>query len=322
MRIIVLDGYTLNPGDISWQPLQELGELVVYDRSSREQTIERIGNAEAILTNKTIIDRTIIEACPELKYIGVLATGYNVVDIEAATAADITVTNIPAYSTAAVAQFTIGLLLELCHQIGDHSLSVHQGEWTNSTDFSYRLHPLIELAGKTIGLIGFGRIGRAVAPIAKALGMHVIVNTRTQPTQDRKDDFCREIEFVNLDELLARSDVISLHCPLTPQTDKIINEKTITMAKDGFLLINTGRGQLIDEQALARALTTAKAGGAALDVLATEPPAADNPLLTAPNCIITPHIAWAPKQTRERLMSIAAGNLAAWLAEEAINTVN
>ena len=322
MKIVVLDGYTLNPGDISWHQLQCLGELIVYDRTTAAQTIARIGDAEAILTNKTVIDRAVIEACPELKYIGVLATGYNVIDIEAATAAGITVTNIPAYSTAAVAQFTIGLLLELCHQIGDHSRSVHQGDWTNSIDFSYRLHPLVELAGKTFGIIGFGRIGRAVAPIARALGMHVVVSTRTQPPKDRNADFDRDIDFVSLEYLLAVSDIVSLHCPLTPQTEKIINEKTITMAKDGFLLINTGRGQLIDEHALAQALISGKAGGAALDVLSTEPPSANNPLLTAPNCIITPHIAWAPKQTRERLMNIAAGNLAAWLAEEAINTVN
>lgn len=318
MKIVVLDGYTENPGDLTWDALKALGDLTVYNRTPRELIIERIGNAEIIYTNKTVIDKDILNACPGIKFIGVLATGYNVVDVETAKDKGIPVANVPAYSTAAVSQFTIALLLELCHHIGAHSHSVLQGDWAKSPDYCYWNFPLIELSGKTLGIIGFGRIGQATAKIAQALGMKILVYSRTKKTE-LESDTCK---YVQLEELLKTSDVITLHCPLFLETEGIINKDSIGKMKDGVFIINTSRGPLIVEEDLRDALNSGKVAGAALDVVSAEPVKPDNPLLTAKNIIITPHIAWAPKEARQRLMEIAAGNLKAYLEGKPVNIVN
>ncbi len=317
MKIIVLDGYALNPGDLSWSGLEALGELTVYDRTAPEAVVERIGDASIVFTNKTLITRKIIEACPSLKFIGVLATGYNVVDTATASEKGIIVTNIPAYSTQSVAQLTLALILELCHHVGAHSDSVIRGDWTNSKDFCYWNYPLVELAGKNLGIIGYGQIGKAVIKLASAFGMKILVYSRSQGIKEEGD-----ISFVSLEDLLANSDVVSLHSPLTAQTENLINEATLSKMKDGAFFINTSRGPLVNEGDLAKALESGKLAGAAVDVVSVEPIRADNPLLKAPNIFITPHFAWAPKDARIRLMTIAENNVKAYLAGGPINVVN
>ncbi len=318
MKIVVLDGYTENPGDLSWQGFESLGALTVYERTPAQLIAARIGDAQAVITNKTPLDAATLDACPGIRYIGVLATGYNIVDVDHARRRGIAVTNIPAYSTAAVAQFAIGLLLEVCHHIGAHSESVHAGEWENSVDFCYWKYPLIELAGKTMGIIGYGRIGQAAGSIAQALGMRVLAHSRhPNPALE-----CETMRYAGLDELLAQSDVISLHCPLSAETQGIINQQTIARMKDGVILINTSRGPLVEEQALADALNCGKLAAAAVDVVSSEPIRGDNPLLRAKNCIITPHIAWAPKEARTRLMDIAVDNLRQFINGTPVNVVN
>lgn len=309
MKIVVLDGYTENPGDLSWGALEALGELTVYDRTSltdEAEIISRIGDAEAVYTNKTPITRHIIDACPNMGFIGVLATGYNVVDYVYAREKNIPVCNIPTYSTAAVGQFAIAMLLEICHHVAHHSEAVHQGRWESNADWCFWDYPLIELADKTMGIIGFGRIGQQTGRIAKAMGMNILAYDSFQ------SDSGREIgTYVDLDTLLAQSDVIALHCPLFPETQGIINKETIAKMKDGVILLNNSRGPLIVEQDLADALNSGKVYAAGLDVVSTEPIRGDNPLLQAKNCIITPHISWAPKESRQRIMDCAVSNLQA-----------
>lgn len=318
MKIVVLDGYTLNPGDLHWNALAALGDVAVYDRTEVSSIVERIGDAELILTNKTPISAETMQACKNLRYIGVLATGYNIVDTTAAKAAGIVVTNIPAYGTDSVAQFTFALLLEICHHVGHHAQSVRDGEWTKSPDFCYWHYPLIELADKTMGIIGFGRIGRRTSEIARAFGMRVLAYDEYPNTVYEKEGiFCRA-----LDRLLAESDVISLHCPLTDRNKGMINADTIAKMKDGAILINTSRGPLVDEIALAAALNSGKLAAAAVDVVSTEPIRPDNPLLKARNILITPHIAWAPKEARSRLLNIAVENVRAFIDGSPINVVS
>ena len=320
MKIVVLDGFTLNPGDLSWEVLRNLGELIIYDRTEidTDKVIQAIGTAEIVFTNKTPISKKVLNNLPNLKYIGVLATGYNVVDVNAANEHNVVVSNVPAYGTDAVAQFVMGLLLEMCHHIGDHNNSVQKGDWTNSIDFCYWNSPLIELEGKTIGLIGFGKIGQKTAKLAIAFGMNVLVYSRTV----KKEFESSNLIFVSLNEVLRKSDVISLHCPLNDTTSNIICANNIGLMKDKVLLINTSRGGLINEQDLADALNSNKIYAAAVDVVSKEPMNAENPLLSAKNCIITPHIAWATKEARERLMHTAVGNLKSYLEGNPINLVN
>lgn len=318
MKIVVLDGYTLNPGDLTWQGLEALGELKVYDRTPEDKVVERIGEAEIVFTNKTVLTREIFNRAPNIRYIGVLATGYNVVDIHAAKEYGIKVTNIPTYGTAAVAQYVFALLLEMCHHVGEHSNRVKEGEWSKCPDFCFWNYPLIELANKTLGIIGLGRIGYATANIARAFGMKVLAydNYVNKELEDEN------LKFVSLDELFQEADVISLHCPLFESTKGIINKKNISKMKDGVFIINTSRGPLIIEEDLADALNSGKVAGAAVDVVSTEPIRRDNPLLNARNCIITPHIAWAPRESRERLMNIAVDNLKAFIKGKPVNVVN
>jgi glycerate dehydrogenase len=317
MKIVILDGYTENPGDLSWEGFEKLGELTVYERTSPTETIRHIGEAQAVITNKTLITREVLEACPAVRYIGVLATGFNVVDIAAAKEKNIPVCNIPAYGTAAVGQFAIALLLEICHHIGHHSQEVYAGRWEGNKDWCFWDHPLIELAGKTMGIIGFGRIGQVTGRIAKALGMEVIAND-VYP-----NDTGRAIaEYVLVDELYARSDVIALHCPLLPSTEGIINRGSIANMKDGVIIINNSRGPLIVEQDLADALNSGKVFAAGVDVVSSEPINAENPLLKAKNCFITPHISWASKDSRQRLMDVAVDNLRTFLDGKPVNVVN
>jgi glycerate dehydrogenase len=318
MKIVVLDGFTLNPGDISWDGLKKLGDLTVYDRSVEGLIVERAGDAEAIFTNKTPISKENLDRMPKLKFIGVLATGYNVVDIEAAKDKGIVVTNIPAYGTASVAQMAMALLLELCHHVGMHNESVHNGEWTNNVDWCYWKYPLIELSSKKIGIIGYGRIGQATGRISQALGMTVLAHGGVR----NKSLECATMKYVDLDTLFGASDVVSLHCPLVESTKGIISRESIGKMKDGVLIINNSRGPLIVEQDLADALNSGKVAGAAVDVVSIEPIRADNPLLKAKNCIITPHISWAPKEARQRLMDIATNNLAKFIEGNPINVVN
>lgn len=309
MKIVVLDGYTLNPGDLSWADLEAMGPLTVYDRTPPEKIVQRIGDAEAVLTNKTPLTSATLAACPALRYIGVLATGYNVVDVAASKARGIPVCNIPTYGTAAVAQFTVALLLEMCHHVGAHSDSVHAGDWGRSPDWCYWRYPLVELAGKTAGIIGFGRIGQATAKILSAMGMKVLAYDAHESESGRQ-----LADYVSLDELLSRSDVISLHCPLFPDTQGLICRRNIEKMKDGVMILNASRGPLVVDDELAEALDSGKVVGAALDVASTEPIRGDNPLLRAKNCILTPHIAWAPKESRQRLMDIAVDNLRSYLS--------
>jgi len=317
MKIVVLDGYTENPGDLSWAQLEELGELTVYDRTPADKVIERIGDAEIVLTNKTPITGETMQACPNMKFISVLATGYNIVDCAAAKERGIPVCNVPTYGTASVAQFAIALLLEVCHHVAHHDRAVHEGRWESNPDWCFWDYPLIELAGKTMGIIGLGRIGQATARIAKALGMRVIATDSVH-----SEAGAQAAEYVELDALLAQSDVIALHCPLFPETQGIINKNTIAKMKDGVIIINNSRGQLVVEQDLADALNSGKVYAAGLDVVSTEPIRGDNPLLSAKNCIITPHISWAPKESRMRIMDTSAENLRAFLAGSPINVVN
>ena len=318
MKIVILDGYTLNPGDLSWEGFESLGEIQVYERTPAEKTVERIGDAPVILTNKTAITKEILDQCPGLRYIGVLATGYNVVDVKAAAQRGVVVTNIPSYGTDAVAQYAFALLLELCHHVGLHDESVKAGEWENCQDFCYWKTPLMELAGKTLGLIGFGRIGQRTGAIAQAMGMKVLACDRFR-RPELENESCY---YVSLEQLLSQSDVISLHCPLLPETKGIIHQGTIEQMKDGVLLINTSRGDLVVENDLAEALKSGKVGGAAADVVSTEPIHGDNPLLTAPNMIITPHMAWGARESRQRLMDQAVENLKAFLEGKPVNTVS
>jgi len=317
MKIVILDGYAENPGDLSWEGFARLGELTVYDRTPAAQVAARIGEAEVVITNKTPVTAETIAVCPNIQYIGMLATGYNVVDVKAARARGIPVCNIPTYGTDAVAQLTIALLLEICHHAGAHAEAVRQGRWETNPDWCFWDYPLIELTGKTMGLIGFGRIGQKTGLIARALGMEVIA------TDEAENEMGRQIgTYVSLDELLARADVISLHCPLFPSTEGMINEESIAKMKDGVILLNTSRGQLVRERDLAEALNSGKVYAAGLDVVSKEPIAGSNPLLTAKNCLITPHIAWAPKESRTRLMDFAVENLQAFLDGSPINVVN
>ena len=308
-KIVVLDGYTLCPGDLTWEPLHALGDVTVYDRTPADQVIERIGDASIVLTNKTVITREVMAACPLLRYVGVLATGYNVVDIAAAGEYGVTVTNVPAYSTQAVAQHTLALLLHSASHVALHDQRVKAGDWVNCPDFCFYAAPTQELAGKTLGVIGFGSIGRAVARVAQALGMEIIVYTRTK----RPELLGEGMRFVTLDELFAKSDVITLHCPLTADNKGIIGETAIAAMKPGVRVINTARGPLVDSEAMAAALKAGKVACYLTDVMDVEPPKADNPLLSAPNTVITPHVAWAPIETRARLLDIAVGNVKAFM---------
>ena len=317
MKIVVLDGYALNPGDLSWDVLRQFGDVTVYDRTPKELTAQRIGDAQIILTNKTPITADLLDACPAVQLICVLATGYNVVDCAAARQRNIPVCNVPAYGTQTVAQFTFALLLELCHRVGQHDKAVHDGKWCNATDFCFWETTQTELAGKTMGIIGFGKIGRAVGLIAKAFGMQVLAHNRSR---------CPEGEtiaaYTDLDTLLKNSDVVSLHCPLTEQTNQLINAQTLAQMKDGAFLLNTARGPLLDEAAVAQALSCGKLRGAAVDVVCTEPMQADNPLLDAPNCIITPHMAWTATESRQRILDCTADSIRAFCQGNPIHVVN
>ena len=320
MKIVVLDGYTENPGDLSWDAFSEFGELTVYDRTSFTDApiiAERIGDAEIVVVNKTPITKKTLDACPNIRLIAVLATGYNIVDTAAAKEKGIPVVNCPTYGTAAVSQYSIALLLEVCHHIGHHDASVHAGNWSKNIDWCYWDYPLIELEGKTLGIIGFGRIGQAEGRVAKAFGMQVLA------VDPYPNDRGREIaEYVSQEELFARADVISLHCNLTAENTGFINADTIGRMKPGVILINNARGQLVNEKDLAEALKSGKVAAAALDVVSTEPIKEDNPLLTAPNCIITPHISWAAKESRQRIMDITADNIRAFIEGSPKNVVN
>ena len=316
MKIVVLDGYGLNPGDLSWKGMEALGELTVYDRTSPSELMERSEGAEALITNKTLITAENMEALPELKYIGVLATGYNVVDIEAAKARGIVVTNIPAYSTSSVAQMVFAHILNITQRVGHYAEENSKGRWTNNADFCYWDTDLVELDGKKMGIVGFGNIGQATARIAQAFGMEVLLYTSKE--QSAMPQGMRKVA---LDELFAESDVISLHCPLTPDTKEMVNAERLKLMKPGAILVNTGRGPLVNEQDLADALNEGRIAAAGLDVLSVEPANADNPLLGAKNCFITPHIAWATKEARTRLMQIAVQNLKSYQEGYIINNV-
>ena len=318
MNIVVLDGYALNPGDLSWEGFRAAGNLTVYDRTENDKIIERSGNAEILITNKVSMGEDFFSNLPLLKYVGVLATGYNIIDIGAAREHGITITNIPAYGTDSVAQMTFALLLELCHNVQRHSDSVMAGKWSASIDFCYWDYPLIELAGKTIGIIGFGNIGKKVADIASSFGMNILAYDIKQTSQPESNNF----KWAELSEIWSGSDVISIHSPLLPETKGLINKETLVRMKKTAYLINTSRGPIVVEADLADALNRDIIAGAGLDVLSIEPPSNDNPLFKAKNCIITPHIAWATKAARERLMSIAVNNLLEFLAGRPVNVVN
>ena len=316
MKIVILDGYAANPGDLSWEEIKSLGECTIYDRTSPEQVVERAHGAEIILTNKTVIDKETMAALPDLKYIGVLATGYNVIDIDSAHERGITVTNIPAYSTDSVAQMVFAHILNIATQVQHHSEEVRKGRWSNNKDFCFWDTPLIELRDKKIGIIGLGHTGFTTARIAIGFGMQVYAYTSKSHFQ-----LPPEIKKKELDELFRECDIVSLHCPLTDKTRHIVNAQRLSLMKKEAILINTGRGPLIDEQALANALNTEQIYAAGLDVLSQEPPHADNPLLTARNCYITPHIAWASKEARTRLLQVAYENIKAYIEGNCINVV-
>lgn len=316
MKIVILDAYAANPGDLSWDEFAALGELTVYDRTAPEDVAARIGDAEVVFINKVRLTDEIFAACPNLKLVSILATGYNIVDLAAAKRRGITVCNVPGYSTRAVVQMTFALLLEICQQVGLHSGAVHTGRWQTCPDFCFWDRPLIELDGKTMGIVGYGAIGSAVGTVAQALGMKLLVTARHEkPVPEGA-------RFVSLPELLAQSDVVSLHCPQTAENARMIDAGALAQMKDGAILINTARGGLLDEQAVADALRSGKLLAAGMDVVSAEPIRADNPLLTAPNCFLTPHIAWAPLETRRRLQAISAENLRAFLAGKPQNVVN
>lgn len=318
MKIVILDAYTANPGDLSWDGLRKFGDLTVYDRTAPEQVLERIGDAEVVYVNKVVLTRETMEQCPNLKMVSVLATGYNIVDVAAARELGIIVCNSPSYSTASVAQLTIAHLLELCHHVGAHSEACHNGQWASSPDFCFWNHPLMELDGKTMGIIGYGSIGQAVGEVAQALGMDLLVYSRhIRPELESESCY-----YTDLETLLEKSDVISLHCPQNEQSAGMINKATIALMKDGAILLNTSRGGLVVEQDLADALHSGKLRGAAVDVVSKEPIDPNNPLLTAPNLLMTPHIAWAPLEARQRLLTIAEENLQAYTAGQPINVVN
>jgi glycerate dehydrogenase len=320
VKIVVLDGFALNPGDLSWEGLTQLGNVKIYDRTQNEEIVERSQGAQIVLTNKTPLRANVLQQLPELRYIGVLATGYNIIDVQQATLNKIIVTHIPSYGTSSVAQFVFALILELCHHVGRHSTLVHQGEWSASPDWCFWRSPLIELSGKTMGILGAGRIGMQTARIAGAMGMKVIAaNSKVKQSLQVPFDGFR---WVSQDELFRSSDIISLHCPLTESTEKIINSAHIRLMKSNVLLINTARGELVEENDLAQALSEKRIAGAALDVLSAEPPQADNPLLHAPNCVITPHIAWASVEARTRLLQTAIDNVASFLEGKPQNLVN
>ena len=315
MKIVILDGRALNPGDMSYDVIQECGEVTLYEHTaSPEEAIARIADNPIVLTNKVPITRQILDACPGIRLICVLATGYNIVDVDCCREKGIPVCNVPAYGTAAVAQFTMALMLEICHRIGHHNRVVHEGKWCECSNFCFWDTPQMELGGKTLGIIGYGRIGQAVAKLAEAFGMRVIVYSRTPRPE--------LAEFVELDRLLKESDFVSLHCPQFPETTGMVNADFIAKMKTGAILINTSRGGLVNEQALHDALVSGKLSAAAVDVVSAEPMAADNPLLKVPNCIITPHIAWAPKESRQRLLDCVADNIRAFLAGTPQNVVN
>lgn len=318
MKIVVLDGYTLNPGDLTWAGIEKFGEVTVYDRTAPEEIRERLAGAEIVFTNKTPLTREHFAANPRIRFVGVLATGYNVVDVAAARERGIPVCNIPTYGTMAVAQFATALMLELCHRVGRHADSVKAGDWSRGNDFCYWLNPLIELDGKTLGIVGFGRIGQAFGRIAQSLGMKILA-VDDYPDRQLESDTLR---YTTLDDLYANADVISLHCPLFDNNRGMIDKAAIGKMKPGVLILNTSRGPLINEADLAEALKSGHVAGAALDVLSSEPPSPSNPLLSAPNCIVTPHIAWATKEARTRLMNIATDNLSAFLKGAAQNVVN
>ncbi|MBQ7416293.1 MAG: D-2-hydroxyacid dehydrogenase [Oscillospiraceae bacterium] len=318
MKIVILDASALNPGDMSWDLIRAFSEVTIYPRTvGKDEIVRRIGDAEIVLLNKVPIDEEILCACPSVKLICCLSTGYNVVDINAARDRGIPVCNVPAYSTAAVSQFTFALLLELCHRVGHHDKTVHDGKWAVCPDFCYWDTPQMELADKTMGIIGFGRIGQAVGRIAKAMGMEVLAYSRS-----RRPEGEAIATYVDLDTLLSSSDIISLHCPLFPETENLINADAIKKMKDGAILLNTSRGQVIDEAAVAEALKSGKLRGAAMDVVSEEPISPANPLLSAPNCIITPHMAWAPMETRQRILDITAQNIAGFLSGAPQNVIN
>ena len=317
MKIVILDGHAVNPGDLSWDFLNQFGHVTVYEATEQHQVIPRIQDAEIILINKIIINESVLDACPKLKLICVLATGYNVVDCQACAERGIPVTNVPAYGTAAVAQFTFSLLLELCNQVGLHNQLVHDGQWPKHIGFCFWESPQMELAGKTMGIIGFGRIGRAVGQIAKAFGMQVLAYNRSRCPEGEAI-----AEYVDLDTLLEQSDIISLHCPQAPETINLINRQTLSKMKDGAILLNTARGALINEADVAWSLECGKLRGFAADVVSAEPIADHNPLLSAPNCILTPHMAWAPIESRKRILQSVTQSIEGFLSGTLINTVN
>ena len=318
MKLVVLDGYTLNPGDLNWEGIKKFGNLEVHDRTPENLIVERCMGAEIIFTNKTPLRESVLSQLPDLKYIGVLATGYNVVDVDYAKSRGIAVANVPGYGTASVVQMTFALLLELCQHVQRHSDSVREGDWAASPDFCYWNYPLIELEGKTIGIIGFGSIGQKVADIATAFGMNILGFSRTKSDQSHRKNF----QWAELDQLLSTSDVVTVHCPLFPDTQGIINKNTLKMMKRSAFFLNTSRGPLMVDQDLADALNEGIIAGAGIDVLSVEPPSPDNPLFKAKNCLITPHIAWATKEARSRLMGIAENNLSSFLNQKPINIVN
>lgn len=318
MKLVVLDGYTLNPGDLNWEGIKQYGELQVHDRTPESQIVERCRGAEIVFTNKTPLRENILEQLPDLKYIGVLATGYNVVDVDYAKQRGIPVANVPGYGTDSVVQMTFALLLELCQHVQSHSDSVFRGDWAASPDFCYWNYPLIELEGKTMGIIGFGSIGQKVADIATAFGMNVMAYSRSQSDQSHRKNF----SWVGLHDLLTDSDVVSIHCPLFPETQGMINKETLKLMKKTAFFLNTSRGPLMVDQDLADALNAGVIAGAGIDVLSVEPPSENNPLFKAKNCLITPHIAWATKEARARLMGIAENNLSSFLNGNPVNIVN
>lgn len=317
MKIVVLDGYTLNPGDLSWDALEQLGDVKVYDRSSPDEVDERCKDAEVLFTNKGIVNAQAIANLSNLKYIGVLATGYNIVDIHAAKQKGVIVSNVPGYGTDSVVQLTFALLLELCLHVQEHSEAVKSGRWSSSKDFSFWDFPLMELSGKTMGIIGFGNIGQKVADIAAAFGMNIIATSRTQTNQSNRSNF----KWVSIDDLLKDSDVVTIHSPLVPETKGLINKESLAKMKHTAFILNTSRGPIIIDEDLANALNHDIIAGAGIDVLSTEPPLPENPLFKAKNCIITPHIAWATKEARQRLMNVAVSNLTAFINGSPVNLV-
>ena len=319
-KIVILDGYTENPGDLSWAPIEAFGEVTAYDRTAYQDSpliAERIGDADIAIVNKTPVSAATIDKCPNLKAVFVLATGYNIVDVKYARSKGIDVVNVPTYGTQIVSQYAVSLLMEICSHIGHHDRAVKEGRWQSNADWCFWDFPMIEVAGKTAGIIGLGKIGKATAKILGALNMKVLANDG-----HKSEEGSELAEYVELDDLLARSDVIFLHCPLFPETEGIINKENIAKMKDGVILINNSRGPLVNEQDLADALESGKVYAAAVDVVSTEPIKADNPLLTAKNCIITPHISWAAKEARQRIMDITADNIRAWAEGSPVNVVN